>query len=64
MLEYTVIENGSLAEAIAALNKAAGEGWHLAQAVLVPCGTSWLWVLFIYRLVFEEPEGAKGDSNE
>jgi len=61
MLEYSAIENGSLVAAIVDLNKAARDGWRLDQALWVPVGTSWLWILFIHRLVFEELE-EKGDA--
>jgi len=56
MLEYGVIENASLVAAMVDLNKAAAEGWRLDQALWVPVGTSWLWVLIVRRLLFEELE--------
>jgi len=57
MLEYSVIEDSSLAAAIVTLNKFAAEGWRLDQALWVPASErTWLWLLIIHRLVFEEPE--------
>ena len=62
MLEYSAIENGSLVAAIVDLNKAARDGWRLDQALRVPVGPSWLWLLIIHRLVLEELEGPEGRS--